>query len=817
MLRNYFTIAIRTLLKNKLFTAINVLGLAIGISASLVIFLLINYHTTFDKFEQGNERIYRVVSIFTFSGEQYKNSGVTSPMSEAIKKELTGIESVVPFRTLDGDAKLTISSVKDGSPIIFKKQNNIVFADERFMNLVGYEWVAGSQDRALTQPNQAVITASKLALYFPTLNETQVIGKEFYLNDTIRLTISGVVKDIPFNTDFTFKIFIARATLEHTSLKPNDWDQWNNTNGASQLYLKLSPGTSTAKIKAGIAAIYKKHSKKEPGDNSRTEHDLQPLSKIHFDASFGTYSNTVASKPTLYSLAAVATFLLLLACINFINLNTAHGSQRAKEIGVRKTMGSSRRQLIIQFLNETFILTVAAAFLSVLLTPLLLKAFGAFIPEGLTFNIGSHPIILLFLAALIVIVTLLSGFYPAIVLSSYKPILILKNQSNNNTGKSRNAWLRKTLTVSQFVIAQVFIMGVILVSKQISYSLNKDMGFKKEAILYLQVNYYDTSGNSKFLLLNKLKAIPGVQMISLSTTPPSSNSTWSGIMKFKDGNTEIETDVQQKYADSNYLPLYHLKLLAGTNIASTDTVTSYLVNETYSRILGFQKPEQAIGKALEWSNKKVPIAGVVADFNQKSLHEPIKPLAIGSWQDVEKTINISLSPLNEKATNWKTTIAQIEKAWKAVYPKDDFEYTFFDESIKKFYEAEKNISSLLLWSTVLAIFISCLGLLGLVIFTTAQRTKEIGVRKVLGASITQIVNMISKDFLVLILIAFVIAVPIAVIGMNKWLENFSYRTNLSWWIFLLGGSVMLLIALLTLSFQTVKAALANPVNSLRSE
>lgn len=356
-----------------------------------------------------------------------------------------------------------------------------------------------------------------------------------------------------------------------------------------------------------------------------------------------------------------------------------------------------------------------------------------------------------------------------------------------------------------------------LVSKQIYYSLNKDMGFKKEAIVYLQTNFYDTVRANKHLLLNKLKAIPEIAMVSLSTNPPSSNSTWSGTVKYKDGTKEVETDVQQKYGDTNYIKLYQLKLLAGHNLSHSDTVKEFIINETYAHILGFQQPQNAIGKYIEWSNKKVPIAGVVADFNQKSLHVPIKPLMIGSWDNTARTVNIKLQPQNSSGTTWKTAITKIEKAFKEVYPADDFEYKFFSEDIAKYYEGEKNISGLLKWATGLAIFISCLGLLGLVIYTTTQRTKEIGVRKVLGASVSQIVALLSKDFLALIMLAFVVAVPISWIAMHKWLENFAYRTEISWWIFITAGTMMIVIAFVTLGFQAIKAAIANPVKSLRTE
>ncbi len=817
MFKNYFKTALRNLKRNKIFSLINVSGLAIGISASIVIYLLVNYHFTFDRFEKDNDRIYRVVSNFIFSGEVFRNSGVTSPMGPAVKKELTGLDAVVPFRTYEDDVKINIP-VPGKEPVIFKHQKNIVFANDDFFNLIGYEWLAGSAKTSVQQPYQTVLSETSAKLYFPKLPIDQIIGRQIYFNDTVRTTLTGIVKDIQQNTDFTFTVFISRATLENTSLQPEDWKEWDNTNSASQLLVKLSPGTNTAKIEKGMHSLYEKYHTPEPNDHSKAEFKLQPLGDIHFNSNYGGYDLPLANKPTLYSLLAVAAFLLLLGCINFINLTTAHASHRAKEIGIRKTMGSSKKQLIIQFLSETFLLTFIATILSVFLTPLILKAFSGFIPEGLHFSLATQPGVVIFLIILIIVVTLLSGFYPAMILSGYKPVLVLKNQAYANTGKTRNAWLRKSLTISQFVIAQVFIMATILVGKQITYTLNKDMGFKKDAILHISLNYYDTVKSNKYVFMDKLESIPGIAMLSLSNNPPSSNSTWSNAIKYKDGKKEIETDVQLKIADTNYIKLYHIKLLAGNNITQSDTTNQFLINETYAHILGFQKLQQAVGKYVYWNNNKpVIITGVVADFNEHSLHEPVKPLTIGNGVDRARTINIALRPQNADGTLWKSTIASIEKVWKEMFPNDDFDYKFFDEDIAKYYDNEKHISSLLFWATGLAVFISCLGLLGLVIYTTTQRTKEIGVRKVLGASVSQIVTMISKDFLLLIIIAFVVAAPLAWLGMNKWLQNFAYRTDISWWVFVLGAAVMIIIALFTLGFQTIKAAMANPVKSLRTE
>ncbi len=816
MFKNYFIVAARNFWKHKVFSLINILGLAIGISASLVIYLLVSYHFNFDKFEKDGGRIYRVKSDFVFSGEVYHNSGVTSPMGNAVRNEVTGIEEVAPFYTWSDATKISVP-VPGKTPIVFKKQDKIIYADSGYFKLLNYEWVAGSPGTSLLQPYQVVLSVSSAKLYFPDARPDQLIGKEIYLDDTVRTTITGVVKDIPYNTDFIFKTFVSRITLEETTGKTDDYKSWDNTNGASQLFIKLSPGVSAAQVEKRIAALYQKYHKQEPGDHSTTKHSLQSLNDVHFNPDYGVYNTSTAHKPTLYGLLAVASFLLLLGCINFINLTTAQATQRAKEIGIRKTMGSSRNQLILQFLSETFLLTLIATILSVCITPMLLKAFAGFIPKELHFNIARQPGVILFLLLLMVVVTLLSGFYPALILSGYKPVLVLKNQAYNNTGKTRNAWLRKSLTISQFVIAQVFIMGTILVSKQITWSVNKDQGFKKDAILYLSTNYYDTVKSNKYVFIDKLKAIPEIAMVSLSIGPPSSNSTWSSTMKYKDGTREIETSVYQKYGDTNYMKLYGLKLLAGTVNSPSDTLNSFVINETYAHILGFLNPQEAIGKYIVMDKKNIPIKGVVADFNQRSMREPIKPLVIGSRSDIERNISIALQPKTASVNTWKIAITKIEKAWKAVYPQDEFEYQFFDEQIAKYYKTEQDISSLLKWATGLAVFISCLGLLGLVIYSTNQRTKEIGVRKVLGATVTQVVALISKEFIILVLLAFLIAVPLAWMGMYKWLENFAYKTEISWWIFLMAGFSMIGIALITLCFQTIKAAMSNPVKSLRTE
>jgi predicted permease len=817
MLRNYITIALRNIWKYKIFSLINISGLAIGISASLVIFLIVRYDFSFDKHHKDSERIYRAVSNFEFSGEIYKNSGITSPMADALRKESTGIELIVPFRHLNFDVKSNIPVPGKKEPVVFKKQGDFIATDQSYFTLFSYDWLAGSPAASLQNPYQVVLTTSKAKLYYPDLKPTEVMGKEFFMDDSVRLTVSGIVNDQVEKTDFTFGAFLSRATLEKTSLKPGDWTQWNNTNSSSQLLVKLNKGIKPIQVENQIAALSEKYSFKEPDDDSKSIFLLQPLNDIHFNTDYWTYENRTAHKPTLLGLLAVALFLLLLGCINFINLTTAQAAGRAKEIGIRKTIGSSKMQLVFQFLNETILITLIATILSVLITPLLLKVFADFIPSDLSFNFFQQPAIWAFLVLLVIVVSLLSGFYPALVLSRFKPIAVLKSQSAITGAQSKTAWLRKSLTIAQFVIAQVFIIAAFFVSKQINYTLQKDLGFQKEAILYFRTHYNDTAVSRQKLMMEKIKQIPEVAMVSLSTSPPSSVSTWSGTMKYKDGEKEIETDVQFKYCDTNYLKLFKITLLAGTELKASDTVSHFVINETYARLLGFKNPQDAIGKILMWEVKPVPIAGVVRDFHTRSLHEQIKPIAIGTWASASHNFNVALHPQNGKTGTWQSAIKKIEAAWKELYPDNDFEYQFLDESIAKFYASEKNISRLLNWATGLAIFISCLGLLGLVMYITNQRTKEIGIRKVIGATVTQIVTLLTKDFLKLVLIGFLIAIPVAWWGTHMWLENFAFKTSMSWWIFLLSGVVMITIALITLGIQTIRSAMANPVKSLRSE
>jgi len=820
MIKNYFKTAFRGFWRQKLFTLINVVGLSIGISAALVIYLIVHFDLTFDKFEKDGNRIYRVVTNFTYPEGTVPNPGLSTPLQLAAKSQVSGIEASAPlFRLILPDVYIPQNKAR---PVKFKQQKYVALTDSDYFNLVHYKWLAGSAKAALTGPYQVVLTSEQAKLYFPGMPFEQLIGKTV-IYDTVKTTVTGIVQTIQENTDFAFRDFISFSTaLADKGLKSGlRLTNWGGTSVRGQFFVKLLPTTSAAGVAQQLNTILAKNN--PPKKDKAQTISLQPLSDIHF--SIGGYGgitsfDDVANKTTLYSLLAIAMFLLLLGCINFINLTTAQATQRAKEIGIRKTMGSSRTQLIVQFLSETFFITLIAVIISALIAPFILQLFSGFIHTGIRLDVIHQPGILAFLLVLAIVVSFLSGFYPAVILSGYQPVAVLKNQAQNSS-KTRNAWMRKSLTVSQFVIAQFFIMATVLVGKQIYYSTHKELGFKKDGVIVINSPWKNRTQGKNLVFFNKLRAMPQVEMASMGNDAPSSENTSSTEGTYIDGKKEIRIgDLAEKFGDENYINLYHIKLLAGRNLQPADSNKAFLVNLTLINRLGFKNPQDAIGKIITNFNgdTRMEIIGVVSDFHQESLHAPISPLAIlRANNEFGGTFHIALNPQTAGGSEWQKALINMKASWSQLYPNDDFEYEFVDKSIAKFYEKEQHTATLLSWATGLSILISCLGLLGLAIYTTTQRTKEIGVRKVLGASVAQIVTLLSTELIWLILLAFVLVTPIAWWAMNKWMQSFADRTTISWWIFILSGGGMLLAAVFTSSFQTVRAATANPVKSLRSE
>ncbi|PWK77078.1 ABC-type antimicrobial peptide transport system permease subunit [Mucilaginibacter oryzae] len=824
MVKNYFKIAFRGFWKHKLFTLINIIGLSIGISASLAIYFIVHHDFTFDKFHKDSDRIYRVVMNMSFQGHKNYSSGVFGPLAGAIKSEATGIEEITPVYSL-WPRFVYIDKDKNAQKR-FKDQDRITLADQQYFKIFNYVWLAGSSQHALDAPGQVVLTSQQARLYFPSLSYHDMIGKVITY-DTLKTTVSGIVETFTQNSDFTFHDFISFSTATTNKQLADDLhiNNWGRISGAAEIFIKLAPGVPAPGVVKQINTIFKKNDvppidQKMPVPTINLA--LQPLDDIHFNPDYNIFNFSLpTSKTTLYGLSASAIFLLLLACINYVNLTTAQSAQRAKEIGILKTLGSSRIQLVAQFLGETFFITLFAVCISMLLAPLILKMFADVISPDIHANM-LRPDVLLFLLILTIVISILSGFYPAMVLSGYKPAMALKNQVQGNSSKTRSAWLRKSLTVSQFVVAQFFMMATILVSRQIYYALHKNLGFKKDAILLINTPWETSKISTNQVLLNEFRLMPQVALVGLGNDAPSSDAFNRTRMTYNDGKKQITTEeIIVKSGDENYIKIYQIKLLAGRNITEADTGKAIIINNTYAKLLGFTKPNEAIGKQLDWfGGRKVSIIGVVADFNQRSLHSNIYPSILTSGSPIPqpmRTLHVSLKPETTGGKEWKTAIENMGEALKKAYPDDDFDCHFYDETIARFYDEEQHTSTLLSWATGFSILISCLGLLGLAIYTTNQRTKEIGIRKVFGASVAQIVILLSTELVSLILLAFIIVTPIAWYAVNKWLENFADHVAISWWIFVISGAGMLLTGLFTLSFRTISAGMAAPVKSLRNE
>ena len=490
------------------------MGLSIGISAALVIFLIAFYEFSFDKFQPDRDRIYRVVLDAKFNGTEGHSTGVPAPLGSAIKDEVTGVEYTVPVFQFQGDAnaKVAIETSNPEKPVVYKKQPNVIFTNADYFSLLNFKWVAGSATSAMQDPFSVVLTESRAKQYFPHLAAAEILGKQIVYNDDVRTKVSGIVKDLNETTSFTSAEFISMATIAKTNLQDRFmmtvWDDWM---AYSKLYVKLSKGTDPKATESQLKVLLNKYNKNANKDaNNTMSFHLQPLNDIHFNPLYPGMGERVANKSTLYGLLAIASFLLLLGCINFINLTTAQATKRAKEIGIRKTMGSTKRQLVFQFLSETFLVTIIATLISVALTPMLLNMFSDFIPQGLTFSFLNQPALILFLVLLIITVSFLSGVYPALVLSGYKPVLVLKSQAFANSGQTRGAWVRKTLTVSQFVIAQFFVIATMMVSKQINFGMNADLGFKKDAIITFNLPPDTVAMHGKQLATNTSYARSGI-------------------------------------------------------------------------------------------------------------------------------------------------------------------------------------------------------------------------------------------------------------------------------------------------------------------
>ncbi|WP_114939137.1 ABC transporter permease [Mucilaginibacter endophyticus] len=816
MIKNYFKTALRNFWMHRIVTLINMLGLSIGVSAALAIYIIVSFDLSFDKFHADSDRIYRVVTDFSFMDKVVARLGkVNGPLPAAIKAEVTGVKTAAPFLEMK-ETNVLIPN-QTSVPAKFTHESNIVIADRAYFELFNYSWLAGSARTALQKPYEVVLTSDQARKYFPNVPYNELLGKTV-IYDSIKTTVAGVVQTPVQNTDLYFKDFISYATcLSNTDMRNMArLTEWPGV--AWQLFIKTDEHANVADIEARINGAVKKFSKDfRPGDE-QIEH-LQPLRDLHFDPVYANFEKgRRASRATIYSLLVVAGFLLLLGCINFINLSTAQASKRAKEIGIRKTMGSSRWQLITQFLSETCIITFFSICIAIILTPFILNFFSDFIPPGVSFNYLDIKV-WLFLFALLIVVTLSAGLYPAIILSGYRPTSVLSGFSDKAGGNSRGILLRRSLSVMQFVIAQFFIMVTLLVNKQVFYALHKDMGFRKAGIINISTPLNLRNTNKQQLFKDKISNIPQIELMSTGSEPPADENIGTWEVTYNDGKKQVKTTVQQRNGDENYLKVYNIKLLAGRNLLPADSMTAVLVNETYIHAIGFRNPADAVGASFDYEGNKRMIVGVVADFHQKSLRDPVAPVSIQAphYRFNDRFFHILLKPQVAGSNDWSDAISSMKKAWAEVYPDVEFDYHFFDEEVARFYESDRRTSKLLSWATGFSILISCLGLLGFTVFNIGRRTKEIGIRKVLGASVVQLVGLLVSEIAWIIILSFVLVIPFAWVAMNKWLQNFAEHTTISWWIFILSGIGMLFAAILTSGFQTAKAAIANPTKSLRKD
>jgi putative ABC transport system permease protein len=799
MLRNYFKIAIRNLRSQRVYTLLNIVGLTIGMAGGLLIFLFIHYHLSTDHHHAKFDRIYRVVTdLHLADGSVEYGPEAPLPMAKVLRTAYSQVEQAAYVKM---NRELTVSPHLSGqsTPIKFLEHKGTALVEAELFDILDYQWLRGNSKTALREPNTVVLTESWAKKYF---GHTDPIGQTLSLNHVIDAKVTGILADPPKTTDLDISLFISLPTLSKLDSTYNQTD-WGWLNSTDRVFVTLKNPQSVASVEAAMPALLKQHF----GDNARYyQFHFQPLADVHFDVK--RVVGGIVRPSLLWSLGLVGLFLVLTACINFVNLATAQAVRRGKEVGIRKTLGSTRWQLIRQFLLETALITLTATGLSILLVAIALPLFNQWLSIYLSLNLSRQTF--MFILLLIGAVIILAGGYPSAVLSGFSPWAALKGTLP--VGATGNYSLRQALIVVQFVICQALIVGALVVATQVRYMRQANLGFNKDNVVL--VTLPDRQKSHRDAFKNELMQFPDIKSISASRNTPSSRLLYGGSFKLDDKADWEPGPIRERLADANYLKTYGLQLVAGRNIVPSDTIQEYLVNEALLKQLNIRDPQQILGRKMQYylSPIPLPIVGVVKDFHLRSLHDEIQSCFIASYSPYFTQAGIRISGQNSVQT-----IQHIRQVWEKIYPDEVFEYKYLDEQLAAFYETENLIFRLVNTFTGIAILICCLGLYGLVSFVVVQRTKEIGVRKVLGASVTSIVRLLSKDFLKLVLIAIILASPLAWWVMNQWLRDFAYRIDIAWWVFALAGLLAIGIALLTISFQSVKAALMNPVKALRTE
>lgn len=806
MLKNYFKIAFRNLLKHKSFSVINITGLAIGIASCLLLFTVVKYELSYDTFQPAYHQIYQVVTEDKYADDVTYTPGIPFPALAALRLDLPHITTGALFASTG--SQVTVLGTNASNPLPEKKfieQTGFFFCDPEFFKVFHYNWLTGSA-ADLQQPNVTVLTKKMAEKYFGDWQTA--IGQYLKLDNAVTVKVSGILEDPPANTDFPLGIVTSLETAKANARTYGYATDWGNTTSNFQLFMLLPKNISPASINVQLAQFSRKHYDNGNKSNVRTS-SLQPLANIHFDKRFENFGDHITSKSTLWTLSLIALFIIIMACINFINLSTAQAVGRSKEIGIRKVLGSHRMQLFGQVIGETTIIVTAAVILAVAIAVLCLPFMKhiASIQEPLSlFNWQT----MIFALVLIGLVTGLAGIYPALILSGFNPALALKNKITSATVGGIS--VRRGLVILQFAISQILIIGTIIAVSQMNFLRNADLGFSKDALLVINANTDSAAQSRQESYKEKLLQIPGVQSVSFSSDVPSSENGWSSNFAF-DHKPDEKFNIYRKAGDEDYFKTYGLQIIAGKGFNKSDTINGIVVNETLVNKLGVKNPNDVIGKQLRsggsgWKT----ITGVVRDFKTNSLREGIKPLMIFEYRNRYTVTGVKL-----RSSNIPATKAAVEAAWNKSFPEYAYTTSFMEDDIADFYKQEEQLSLLYKIFAGIAIFISCLGLYGLVSFMAVQKIKEIGIRKVLGASVQNIIYLFSKEFILLILVGFLVAIPVAYFMMSNWLQNFVFRIKITPVVFLIAVLVSIIIAWLAVGYKSIKAAIANPVKSLRSE
>ena len=806
MFKNYFKIGIRSLLRNKFFTAINIFGLTLGMTTCLLIMLYVQNEMSYDRFNKKADQIVRVVFRGSIQGEKMKEAMVMPPVAQTFKSEYPEVLEATRLRNY-GSPRITYGDKTF-------KENAFAYADSNFFEVFTLPFLKGNPKTALLEPNTIVISESVAKKYF---GNEDPIGKVLIFKDlNTNFKITGVMRDMPVNSHFQFDLFASMASFPQSR-------EFSWMTSEYYTYLVLPKGYDYKKLEAKLPADVEKYMgsqlQKAMGmtytqfrqKGNELGLYLQPLMDIHLHSDLNLELGPVSDIRYVYIFSVVAVFMLLIACINFMNLSTAGASKRAREVGIRKVLGSLNGQLVRQFLLESLLLTSFAFLLSLILVfwtlPILNKLSG----KNLSFNLLSNPWLLPGLLLFAIVTGLLAGSYPAFFLSSFKPVTVLKGKI---ASMGKTVSLRSGLVVFQFFISIVLIIGTIIVHKQLSFIQNEKLGYNKDQVVIVQEAYW--LGKNQEAFKQKLLLDPRVVSISSSGYLPAGKTYNNNFLIYADNNSDQLVKTLKYNVDYNYIQTLGMEMADGRNFSKsfgTDSL-GIIINEETAKAFGWGK--NALGHNLtsqdnDGTKLTYHVIGVVRNFHFKSFHEPISPLVMVLNDNNE---NIIVKTNTKDVAGLLNTM---KKNWNDLKGEVPFSYTFLDDRFNNSYESEQKIGLILSIFAGVTIFVACLGLLGLATFTAEQRTKEIGIRKVLGASIVNIVSLLSIDFIKLVFIAFIVATPVAWYMMNKWLQDFAYKTNISSWIFLLTAVLAIAITVITVSFRAIRAAVVNPVDSLRSE